>query len=165
MRFVRQRDNYSCGPVAIMNVLKWAGHPINYQDSISQLQRLCNCRPKDGKGTMHSDFDRALRKIADRLGSFKVRRVHRPALSEIEEHLQAGGLVILNYYWRKKGEGYRHFSILADVKPSGKYFLTVNDFAHGPAERIVSRKKFKNFNLRFQRVDPHYKAWFISLKD
>jgi len=163
MRYVKQRDKYSCGPVAIMNVLKWAGYAFNYEDSLPVLQKLCKCISVTG--TKHANFDRALRLVTSRFKVFKVRRVHRPKLWQIEEHLREGGLVILNYYWRKDEEGHRHFMLLDGVSDSGKSFSTINDFSKGPAYRRMTRRKFKRWNLRFQKHDPHYKAWFISLKD
>ncbi len=165
VRYVKQRDHYSCGPVAIMNVLKWVGVRFNYQERIKVLQEACDCVPT--RGTRHAAFDRALRHVVGLLPvDVRVRRVHRPKLSQIEEHLLSGGIVVLNYRWKTDEEGFsRHFVLLTKVSGNGKYFLTANDSTGGPAARVINRATLKKFNLRFQRPDPHYKAWFVSVKD
>jgi hypothetical protein len=84
----------------------------------------------------------------------------------MEEHLRSGGIVVLNYRWVADEKGFsRHFMLLTKISTLGKSFLTVNDFKNGPAIRRITRKTLKKFNLRFQRPDPHYKAWFVSVND
>jgi hypothetical protein len=147
-----------------MNVLKWAGVEFSYREAIKEFRRLCWCEAPDG--CTHAPFDHALRIIT---GEFEpqiiVRRVHRPMLWQIEEHLRAEGAVVLNYYWRVKERSHRHWILMTDVSDSGETFQTVNDFRDGPALRRRTREKFKKQHLRFQRPDTHYKAWFISLKE
>lgn len=162
-RYVKQRDKYSCGPAAIMNVLKWAGVKFSYREKIEVLQEVCGCKP--GRGTMHQNFDQALRwavwEVEDAL---RIRRVRRPKLCQIEKHLKMGGAVVLNYAWERDGEGSRHYALLIKVSPSGKSFWTVNDYSTGPALRGQPREAMKTDILRFQRTDPFCKAWFISFK-
>lgn len=162
-RYVKQRDKFSCGPVAIMNVLKWAGVELSHDETIKPFRTICRCDPE--VGTNHPNFDRALRLITDEVGGIKVRRVYKPKLPEIEQHLREEGIVILNYHWRYDDEWNRHFMLLVNVSESGKSFLTVNDNRKGPALKREMRETVKKNNFRFQRVDPHFKAWFISLKE
>lgn len=165
VRYVKQRDKYSCGPVAIMNVLKWVGVKFTYNTRIKVLQEICNCIPI--RGTKHAAFDKAFRRTMELLPiDIRVRRVHRPKLKQIEDHLRSKGIVILNYRWQSKGvKGIsRHFMLLTKIYGTGKYFLVVNDYSDGPAAHTIHRKTLKTRNLCFQRVDPHYKGWFISLK-
>lgn len=157
-RFTKQRDRYSCGPVAILNALRWSGTDAPYEDLIDILQKVCNCEP--GRGTNHTDFDAALRFFGTDL--FRVRRVHRPCLSTIEEHLQADGAVILNYRWFGNGRHFRHFALACGVSPDGRDFYVVNDSRHGPALQGLRRKDFVKETLRYQRVDPHFKGWFLT---
>ncbi len=161
-RYLKQRDGYSCGPVAIMNVVKWAGLTFSYKNEIKFFQSICGCRPVFG--TNHSNFEKALYTIAREVEGLKVKRVYKPKLWQIEDHLGAGGIIILNYYWKRAGTHARHFMILNRVSNSGKSFLTINDYRAGPAARWTSRETFKRVNLRFQRTDSLFKAWFISRK-
>ncbi len=160
IRYTKQRDKFSCGPVAIMNAVKWTGSECTYAKRIGLFQDLCLC--KLSGGTWHRNFDQALRRIAEAHGGFDVLRVHRPKLSRIEEHLRGGGIIILNYLWRRKSGASRHFSILENVSDSGKTFRVINDFKAGPARQTIRRRTFVKYNLRFQRSDPHYKAWFLT---
>jgi len=162
IRYVKQRDHSSCGPVAIMNVLKWAGHIFSYQETIGLFQLACEWTPVTG--TCHAPFDRALRGLAGRF-NLRIRRVHGPRLGEVEKHLRSGGIVVMNYYWRRKKEDNRHFMVLSDVSESGKSFITINDHRKGPARRRDMRPTIKKNVFRFQRTDPHFKAWFISHKE
>lgn len=157
-RFTKQRDRYSCGPVAILNALRWSGMDAPYKELIDIFQKVCNCEP--GRGTNHSDFDRALRFFGTDL--FRVRRVQRPCLGKIEQHLRDDGCVILNYRWTRGGKGYRHFSLVNGVSPSGATFFLVNDSTVGPAQQALGRRAFVNEILRYQRVDPHFKGWFLT---
>ena len=180
VRYIRQKDQYSCGPIAIMNILKWSGVEFSYREAIKFFQKICNCRASHG-GTTHSSFDWALRRVGEHLeGGLHIRRVYRPALWQIEEHLKAGGVIALNYHWRKDTAGKkvkkvkkvkkgdlegRHFILLVGVSEEGQSFLTVNEYHFGPALVPVSRKFVRQDLLRFQRTDSHGKAWFVSLKD
>jgi len=159
-RYLKQRDGYSCGPVAIMNVVKWAGLTFSYKNEIKFFQSICGCEPVFG--TNHPNFDKALRTIAGEIEGLKVRRVQSPKLWQIEDHLGAGGIIILNYHWRKADKQARHFMLLDRVSDSGKSFLTINDYRIGPAVRWMPRETFKKVHLRFQKTDPYFRAWFIS---
>jgi len=143
-----------------MNVLKWAGYSFSYEKTIGLLREACGWRP--ASGVNHANFDRGLRGTVTVFG-INVRRVHYPKLGEVEEHIREGGIVIVNYLLRHKKSGeHRHFMILSDVSSSGKAFTTVNDRIKGPAIRRDSRTCVKKNVFRFQRTDPHFKAWFIS---
>lgn len=157
-RFTKQRDRYSCGPVAILNALRWCGMDAPYKEVIDILQKVCNCEP--GRGTNHPDFDQALRFFGTDL--FRVRRVSRPRLAEIEEHLREDGCVILNYRWTRGGNWFRHFSLVNGVSPSGRTFYLVNDSTVGPAQQALRRQDFVKEILRYQRVDHHFKGWFLT---
>jgi len=160
MRYVKQRDKSSCGPVAIMNVLKWAGYKFSYEKTIGLLRDACGWRP--AFGTKQADFDRGLRGTVTRFG-INVRRVYCPRIGAVEDHLREGGIVIVNYLWRNKKRGeHRHFMILSGVSDSGKMFTLLNDNSKGQAIRRERRASVKKNVFRFQRTDPHFKAWFIS---
>lgn len=161
-RYVRQKDKFRCGPVAILNALRWAGLNINYKKSINNLTLMCFCKP--GRGTSHNNFDNALRELCENF--FKVRRVYHPTLKQIEEHLQNNGAVILNYrICRIKKEEQRHFQLVVGMDKNGKYFHSVNAFSNKPAFFKISREKFKSSCLRSQRVDKSFKAWFLTKKE
>ncbi len=163
-RYIKQRDKFRCGPVAVMNALKWAGEDVSYVADRDRLDKLCNCGPPPS-GTNHPGFDRALRAAGK--GIYSVRKVRYPTLREIEEHLQNGHAVVFNYYWRDEEEGTsaRHFEFLVGVSPSGKSIYVVNGSNCWTTLHRVTRERFKKEELRFQRVDPRYTAWFLKKKE
>jgi len=158
---LKQRDKYSCGPIAILNALRWADLDTPYEDWFDMLSAVCECGWPDV--TLHRRFERALREIGRNFCS--MRRKFRPSIKEIEDHIYGGGAVILNYKWRRKnGETNRHFSLVVDVSQGGKTFYSVNDRRAGPAYQSVHRKTFLKHNLRFRASDPPLKAWFLTLE-
>lgn len=58
-RYVRQRDEYSCGPVAVMNLAKWAGVRAPYSE-IGRYRRMCEC---DETGSSPEAFLDAIRRV------------------------------------------------------------------------------------------------------
>ena len=161
-RYVKQRDAYSCGPVAIMNVLKWAGQQFAYQDKIARIQWWCKNKKK--RGTNHLNFDRALRHFGKHLN---IKRVYYPKLHEIEAHLNQGGIVVLTCITDKtkiRGISYtsRHFVLIDHVSKTGKTFFLINSYSNTKARVACLRTTLKKLQLRYQRVDSHYKAWFIN---
>lgn len=96
-RYVKQRDRYSCGPVAIINALKWAGYPASY-DSIKYLRRLCKCKPysyeEDWTGTRSGDFTAAIIK-AGHAKAFYCQYALQPSVETVRAHLDSGGAVVV----------------------------------------------------------------------
>ena len=56
MRFCKQRDRYSCGAVALLNIDKFFGSRATYQD-LPKYRKLVNC---DQHGTQDWDITRVL---------------------------------------------------------------------------------------------------------
>ncbi|MCI0527014.1 MAG: hypothetical protein L0Y56_06105 [Nitrospira sp.] len=170
-RYTKQRDRYSCGPIAIINALRWAGEPASYE-RLSRLQALCDTKP--GEGTMHSPFDRALRMMSGSV--FSVQRVYRPKLRAMERHLRKGGAIVINWQWRAgditprqmTDENFgkrwaRHFALLVGINSRGR-FQVINVYRAHKAFHTLSREAFKKEFLH-QRSYPGYKGWFLGKID
>ena len=159
--FTKQRDKFRCGPVAILNALRWAGVDIPY-DEIHFIGELCIVTSPDG--STHGSFDKALRKMGD--NHFTVRKVMKPSLFEIEEHLRLGGALVLNYRWRRdwimdpKKRTSRHYSLIIGISDSGRTFYVVNGRRKRKALKGIRREDFKKWELRFPKDD--LKAWFLT---
>ena len=163
-RYVKQRDKFRCGPVAIMNVLKWSGGVLSHDDLRDPLTIMCDCEASAG-GTQHTNFDEVLRHMGDHYGAYTVKRVIRPTLSQIEKHLRAGGALVLNYHWEYGKKSDRHYSVVVGISDSGQSFRVVNGRRRGRAAKWIRREKFKNWEQRFQRSDKSHKAWFVTYKE
>jgi len=57
IRFCKQRDQHSCGPIALLNVDKFFGERVTYQD-LQFYQGLVDCKPP--RGTYTSDMSKLL---------------------------------------------------------------------------------------------------------
>lgn len=167
-RYTKQRDRYSCGPIVILNSLRWAGEPASYE-RLSRLRTLCDTIP--GQGTRHAPFDRALRMMGRDI--FSVRRVYRPKLRAIERHLRKGGAIVINYKWREGSmaprqmtdetwgkKWARHFGLLVGIDARGRFHV-VNIYEEGEALHALDRASFKTEFLR-QISYPSYKGWFLE---
>ncbi len=160
-KYFKQRDKFRCGPVAILNALKWAGVAVTVKHDLPRLCRLCSCVDS---GIQHEAMNRGLRKAGR--GHFTTRLVWHPKLHEIENHLRSGGAIIVNYHWEKVTRYHieisRHYVLMSDMSDSGTYFGMANYQQKRPAYQRVHRNTIKNHLLRYQRVDRKYKAWFLT---
>jgi len=164
MRYLRQRDQFTCGPVAIMNAIRWAGGEARYEDKFDDYVERCRCVPP--WGTKHGAFDRVLREEGG--GLYEVRRVYRPTIPQMTQHLLNGGAVILNY---RSGEKHkdrrkekRHFYLLIEASPFGLIFGTVNRNRNTPAFSEVAIMSLEE-DCRNRQSDPSFKAWFLTREE
>lgn len=90
MKFYKQRDGYSCGPVAILNALVWGGALVTYSSHFKKISKKCKTTTE---GTDSLDFERALRFYGKNL--FTVRRRVNIEVDELIDHILSGGAFIL----------------------------------------------------------------------
>jgi hypothetical protein len=157
-RYIKQRDNFRCGPVAVINSLRWAGADIS-TNYVYELTDKCLATPTNG-GTPHYAFDRILRE--DGKGLLNVDLILKPRMYEIEDHLKKGGVAVLNYVWfdERDGDSHRHYVLITEESKSGRTFEVVNDFKTRPAATKIRRKTFaKYFDFR---NDETAKAWLLT---
>jgi len=89
VRYVKQpRDTYICGPVAVINALKWAGSNTTLKD-LKKVKNVCEYN----LGVKSGDVSRALRKLGRPYLKFICRRY--ATIDKIDEHLDKGGFIIL----------------------------------------------------------------------
>jgi hypothetical protein len=89
MKYLKQNDKYSCGPVALINALKWAGEVKNGGALRKRLIAACKCKPP--RGCYTDDFEQALTD----LNTFDFQRKEFPELEDLDNHLDRGGAVLL----------------------------------------------------------------------
>jgi len=146
VRWVRQRDLYRCGPIAVLNILKWMGGPWTHK-MLPAVQILCKCDAD--VGTSRQNIERAMKA----LGIIKKRRVF-PKLKEIDKHLDNGGVILLEYFWDKF---YGHYALC--IGRTEKHYLIVND----SYEKTVTKWKRNELRIIIKRCRGDEKpwAWFI----
>lgn len=124
IRYLQQKDHYSCGPHSIINAMKWAGHEATKKNYFKKICKMCECSPKLGGASMEN-LDLALQHFQKK-GMFKVCfRYVSPSIKMIDEQLAKGRAVLLKYrHGEPKGGG--HYTLCVGKTESGRYIL-VND--------------------------------------
>lgn len=99
IRYAKQRDATSCGPVALVNVLKWAGTDTTLSE-VKGLRKVLGTQRKP-EGTSTHQMDYLLRAYED----FKVYELitakERPTLKWLDKHLDAERIAVIGYYWKR----------------------------------------------------------------
>ena len=109
IRYLRQRDQSSCGPIAVINALKWAGVKATEKTHKKKIKRITQCNPygRGFIGTHPYDVNHAL----SCYNSIKIQRVSKDTwtkITEINEHLDKGGSILMRYFC-KPGQGHYTF--------------------------------------------------------
>lgn len=107
-----QTDRYSCGPVAVVNAIKWAGNDnFNDRKMMEQIKVIADTKNKNRtvsgrtkyKGTSNDGIAIALHSRDE----FRVvKEICDPSIKDIKKCLDMGGAVVLsckNYGKKKKG--------------------------------------------------------------
>lgn len=158
IRFAKQRNTYSCGPVAIINALKWAGRNITYIKHFKKIKKLCYTTSE--YGTTPDGITNALEHYKKYI-SFE--RKELITLREIDQHLSEGGALILEYWFKECGNNYDgHYSFI--FRMNEKDFIAVNNMNE------ITVKKCNRVSLRNILSCKKYRhtgspsAWLIDIK-
>jgi len=155
VRYVKQKDYTSCGPVALINIMKWLGCNTTYDNFIDTARILCCHEPGVDGGTHIWDMEKALKKLG-----IKKKRKKNPTLEDIDKHLDSGGIVLLEYYAPYKNQlldiGDGHFCLC--IGRTKKMYILVND---GTKKTVGKRSKMSMKIVLYGGEDNRY-AWFIS---
>jgi len=122
IRYIKQRDETSCGPIAIINILKWLGCNITYK-YLDTARTLCGW--ESGNTAASGTTDRGLRFA---LNTLKIYAIHRnsPNLKLLDNHLNKGGAAIVEYIIpRCSIEKGWHFALCVGKENSS--YIIVND--------------------------------------
>lgn len=151
-RYIGQHQigHNGCGPIAILNVLKWAGVPTSYRKHYPKVAQMCECI----EGTQRSTFEKTLKSLAK--GLFSVTAIRGPTLKEFYNMVDCGAAAVLLYHNGWCG----HFCFIPEVQ--GKKFICIND----DLKKTVCRRSIKEMKryFRFAYEEGVYfpKVWFIE---
>lgn len=94
MRYVRQRNDFSCGPVAILNVLKWSGEKVALDSELYKtIYSDCGCCIEN-EGSPIFYVRKAITKHCHKL---RTRWVEKIKKDDVIDHLKNGGIIILAF--------------------------------------------------------------------
>ncbi len=163
-RYVRQRDQFRCGPIAILNALKWAGSDAT-AELLPRLSRETKCDPHY-PGTWKTDLAMTLRKRGKKY--FSVRQDGHPSMKKIEKCLRRGESVLICFLCpgsrAKYGEWGGHYSLIVGVSDSGSSFMAVNRVT-GEKPGFLRRRSLRNDLCRRKHDGTWYPTvWYLRKK-
>jgi len=167
-RWIAQRDEYACGPIAVCNVLKWAEVDLgsSWARDGDFLKELCSATYD--KGTHENDLELALRTIAGK--ELTIQRRKKWKLQGIADHVESRGCVIFDFtppcphnMALPPRERDAHYAVCVDVMGEGAntWFKMVN-ITKGEAITWISRKYFR-WLFCHRRWDD--RMWLVRLRD
>lgn len=155
-RYIRQRDNYSCGPVALLNALKWAGRTKGTSYATLPSWRG-TCQTDRRTGTSFTNLFRAARMLPV-LGAKKAKPTVR--LADIDAHLKRGGAVILGSVSELMSD-FHWFLVIGKINMAGEPSYKVVNFDRRATQRLVSAKMIRR-GMRLAAARSGYpKALFL----
>lgn len=99
VKFTKQRNGSGCGPVAILNAIKWANpdKSFSYEKYYPLLAEACNTTKE---GTNSINFKRTLYVAGKVKKYFDIKQLRKFDWRKINKHLKSGGGIILGSYDR-----------------------------------------------------------------
>jgi hypothetical protein len=152
-RWIKQRDQHSCVPIAILNILKWAGYPATYRKDCEYWRRKVKHTTDDGAHIR--DYGLVLSMIPE----IRAKKVSRPSVDEIDTVLSEGNVVLLRSAWRFNGDLHRHLLLIVG-RTDKSWFLTNTFRGHAWFPKPVAAALYMEQHRSRSGVYPT--AWFIS---
>ena len=158
VRYLAQKDNINCGPVSILNVLKWCGYNAT-KKYLKDLKIYCNTTKA---GTRSKKISSTL----NRYKNIRFKRINKINTKILNNYLDKGyAALVLISCWRKEYPE-RHYFVITEKKEKNDYtfYKAINWNSDSKITWLVKRRLVKVFrrSLMSER-DP--KIWFIKRKD
>ncbi len=162
--FIRQRNNYTCGPIALYNLLTWANaHTIM---TYRNIYKLTNCDSKNGTTTLN--FTIALKKLIHKSnGNMIVLNATQPQKTNKQKDFDdlhkllfenSNLCAIVEYEQRAT---YLHFVLL--FVENNKLFI-INQEANKKSVPVVQKINNLNFMIKFNNKKHHPLIWIVQKK-
>lgn len=159
IRYIGQRDQYSCGPLAILNILKWAGYDITSK-YLPNLRRYCKT---DENGTDTKNIS----KVLERYSKLKVECVPFITIKNLHNHIENGGAAIIEVSWfdeiKKQTTGH-YYIIVGMFKYSNTTSYKVINWRSGFTKNMANRKAIVREFRKCIRSENNPRAWLIERK-
>jgi hypothetical protein len=157
-RYVRQKDDYGCGPIAVLNALKWAGYDAQYKRDYARLIRLCKCTKG---GTIDDNFNKAIRQYKRLLVYPRKNPMYAPPISLVDACLDDGGAVAMGFIYKYAGVVVaEHFTLC--VGKVNKRYVFINNIRtiHQRTVTLQNRRTVVKM-LRFSDEGCRCSVWFL----
>jgi|2_EtaG_2_1085320.scaffolds.fasta_scaffold00972_18 hypothetical protein len=159
IRYVGQRDSFSCGPLSILNILKWAGYDITSK-YLPILKKHC----KTDMGGTNTEI---ISKVLSKYSQIKFECIPFIKIQDLHNHIKNDGSAIIEVSWfdEKKQTIEGHFYNIIDILSYNDVTLykTIN-WGKSCTEKYVDRKKIVTEFRKCARSQDNPKAWLIRRK-
>lgn len=129
-RYLNQRDDYSCGPIAIVNAFKWLGYSATTKD-LTVLRKVCELDKE--YGITIKGLNNGLKYMCKKYKHPKIRKTTKVTIKRIEKLISQGKAVLVDFGWMRKelGTTAGHYFLIHGVLPglltkSAAFFKTAN---------------------------------------
>ena len=139
IRYIKQRDRFSCVPVCVINILKHHGFNVTYDD-LGRYRNYLHCRP--GVGTYRDIY------IPYFLERFYSSIIYSPKLKDIDDHIDGGGIVAVSYTWKQGSNRGNHTALIVGRTP--KYYKVVNYRRNKTVNRISRKRLCRDLRKKFE---------------
>lgn len=133
MRFCKQRDKFSCGPIALLNIDKCFGRRVTYRDLPRYSKRVL-CKSPDG--TLTSEISKVIGRATRR--SYKMAK----------QFIADGNCIIVQ---TKKYDGHYYLLVMDQ-----SMFGVVNRYRDWPCVKHISRQQVGCI------LKKSYRTWYVS---
>lgn len=160
VRYARQYNDYTCGPIAIINAIKWSGHKGTLKNDLKRITQECRCDRNNG--TSHGNFDHVLRQYSR--GRFTARRRLYPDFSDVVQHLaHPNCAVIINYLHVGEITDAHYVLLLGGKAKNGRGLTLINSFSKETRVEI-NEKQIKEYlkKRRSARGKMYPRVWFLQ---
>jgi len=120
MRFINQTTDYDCGPVAILNLMKWCKVRVGKKDLPEFKDLLGTTKPN---GTKKRSMHRLLKELIDPdIATLKL--IHHISYKRLKwAVVEEGASAILHYTFREKGNLEGHYVFIGTRMDCGLWII------------------------------------------
>lgn len=166
-KYLKQRNNFSCGPIAYLNALIWhvKKAKFTYKNDYKTAVSLLEC---DREGTSTEDMGRVLK------ATFKhCERLPKLDLDRVKEHFLSGGAMVLGHaevdaFWNTTGDGHYSFWFLDfdNYEDFNEPRLFSANFLTNPKERVLETHSIEDLKVLQEKTEKALKEdleiWLIK---
>lgn len=147
VRYLKQQDEFRCGPVLLLNLMKWLGmkswkgHRINKELADTILTKLCKCY-------VYGTDDTTMHSLLSRLPIKAIFR-RKFDLQVLDDHLESSARrsVILGYLFTAKDSSEKgHYALIVEKLKNSYVIINYEDsFTHENIKTvdIISKKRIQ----------------------
>jgi len=110
VKFYAQRDRHNCGPIAILNSMKWCNIKCSY---IRDLKNIIECCHTENDGTYDGYLEKAAKKFLNEYAV--IRKYKKLNKKRLIEYLKNENYSMIVGH-KLKGVNYEHFSFWFSIK-------------------------------------------------